>query len=229
MFQSMMALISLHFAHSVRLRCMSRVHGDNTKQPLYTSILGSLVVQGSFCSGSTGSIALSCAHLFPCTMGKRGSHRALLKRPASNMCSIAGAVLSEAAVAELEATHKIADFRKSATALGLRIRCTQSRNFVPRDDILQECKRRLKEAHADDLNSITDQDVFFKRASKLKLKVKRNKAEGNKRCRKVDVVEDYRQQLEELPLSSGSASVPVDLTAVDLNSITDQTLTAGSD
>ena len=220
MFQSMMALISLHFAHSVRLRCMSRVHGDNTKQPLYTSILGSLVVQGSFCSGSTGSIALSCAHLFPCTMPKRGSHRALLKRPASNMCSIAGAVLSEAAVAELEATHEINEFRKSAAALGLRIRCKKSRNFVPRDDILQECKRRLKEAHTDDLNSITDQDVFFKRASK---------DEGNKRCRKVDVVEDHRQELEELPLSSGSSSVPVDLTAVDLNSIKDQTVTAGSD
>ena len=206
MFQSMMALISLHFAHSVRLRCMSRVHGDNTKQPLYTSILRSLVVQGSFCSGSTGSIALSCAHLFPRTMGKRGSHRALLKRPASNMCSTAGAVLSEAAVAELEAMHEINEFRKSAAALGLRIRCKKSRNFVPRDDILEECKRRLKEAHTDDLNSI----------------------EGNKRCRKVDVVEDHRQELEELPLSSGSASVSVDLTAVDLNAIKDQKLTAGS-
>ena len=228
MFQSMMALISLHFAHSVRLRCMSRVHGDNTKQPLYTSILRSLVVQGSFCSGSTGSIALSCAHLFPCTMPKRGSHRALLKRPASNMCSIAGAVLSEAAVAELEAMHEINEFRKSAAALGLRIRCKKSRNFVPRDDILQECKRRLKEAHTDDLNSITDQDVFFKRASKLRVNVRRNKAEDYKRCRKVDVDKQHRQQLEEMPPSSGSSSVPVDLTAVDLKSITDQELTAGS-
>ena len=165
------------------------------------------MVQGSFCTGSRGSIALSCAHLLPCTMGKRGSHGAPMKRPASKMCCIADTVLCEETVADLEATRNIDEFRKSAAALGFRIRCTESRRFLHRDDILKECKQRLTEAHEGS----------------------RTKAEDYKRRRKVDVVEDHRQQLKELPPSSASASVPADLTAVDLNSITDQTLTAGSD
>ena len=176
----------------------------------------------------TGRISSWCAHLFPLAMAKRTYDGAFLRQLASNMCSIAGAVLSEAALAELESSREIDDLRKSAAARALQIRCTKSKRFVPRDDILQECKGRLKEAHTNHLNSITDQDVFFKRASKLRVNVRRNKAEGYKRCRKVDVVEDHRQELEELPLSSGSASVSVDLTAVDLNAIKDQTLTAGS-
>ena len=45
-------------------------------------------------------------------MGNLGSDGALLKRPASRVSSNDGALLSEAAVAELEATRNINDVRK---------------------------------------------------------------------------------------------------------------------
>ena len=70
-----------------------------------------------------------------------------LKRPASYVSSNDGPLLSEAAVAELEATRNINDFRKRAGELGFR---TQHRNSDGRSrdhsraDILEACRRRLK-------------------------------------------------------------------------------------
>ena len=92
-----------------------------------------------------------CAHLFPRAMGKRGSDGALVKRPASNVSSIQGALLSDVVVAELEATRNVNDFRKRARALGVS---TQYKNSDgqwrdrARADILDECRRRLEESRA---------------------------------------------------------------------------------
>ena len=84
-------------------------------------------------------------------MGKRGSDGALVKRPASNVSSIQGALLSEVVVAELEATRNVNDFRERARALGVPTQYKNSdgqwRNRG-RADILEECKRRLEESHA---------------------------------------------------------------------------------
>ena len=52
-------------------------------------------------------------------MGVRGSDGALLKRPASNLSSIQGALLSEDVVAVLQATHNCNAFRKRARELGV--------------------------------------------------------------------------------------------------------------
>ena len=79
-------------------------------------------------------------------MGKRGSDGAPLKRPASYVSSSDGPLLSEAAVAELEATRNINDFRKRARELGL---VTQHRNpdggwrHRSRADILEDCRWRV--------------------------------------------------------------------------------------
>ena len=103
-----------------------------------------------FCFQLKKQIRGLCAHLFPCAMGKRGSDGALVKRPASNVSSIEGALLSEVVVAELEATRNINDFRKRARKLGL---VTQHRNSDgqwrdrARADVLDECRRRLAELH----------------------------------------------------------------------------------
>ena len=84
-------------------------------------------------------------------MGKRGSDGALVKRPASNVSSIQGALLSDVVVAELEATRNVNDFRKRARALGVS---TQYKNSDgqwrdrARADILDECRRRLEESRA---------------------------------------------------------------------------------
>ena len=82
-------------------------------------------------------------------MGKPGSDGALLKRPASQVSSNDGPLLSEAAVAELEATRNINDFRKRARELGL---VTEDRNSEgrwrhrSRADILDACRRVLQES-----------------------------------------------------------------------------------
>ena len=83
-------------------------------------------------------------------MGKRGFDGAPLKRPASNVSSIEGALLSEVAVAELAATRNINDFRKRARKLGV---LTQHRNSdgewrdCARADVLDKVKQRLEELH----------------------------------------------------------------------------------
>ena len=82
-------------------------------------------------------------------MGKRGHDGAAMKRPASKASSIQGAFLSEAVVAELEATGNINDFRKRAREFGL---VTSFRNVEgqwrvrARADILEECRKCNAEA-----------------------------------------------------------------------------------
>ena len=64
-------------------------------------------------------VKASCAAFT--SIGKRWSDGASLKRPALCVPSIDGSLLSEAVVAELEATRKINDFRKLARELCLGI------------------------------------------------------------------------------------------------------------
>ena len=89
-------------------------------------------------------------------MGKRESDGAVLKRPASQVSSNDGPLLSAAAVAELEATRNINDFRKRARELGL---VTQHRNpdggwrHRSRADILEACRPVLKKRPASYVSS----------------------------------------------------------------------------
>ena len=79
-------------------------------------------------------------------MGKPGSDGALLKRPASQVSSNDGPLLSEAAVAELEATRNINDFRKRVRELGL-VRQYQNSDGRwcnrSKADNLESCRRVL--------------------------------------------------------------------------------------
>ena len=68
---------------------------------------------------SKGFFCCFCTHWFPRAMGKPRSDGALRKRPASQVSSNDGPLVSTAAMAELKAMRNINDFRKRSRELGL--------------------------------------------------------------------------------------------------------------
>ena len=84
--------------------------------------------------------------------------------------------MSAAAVAELEATRSISDLRKRAGEFGLITKLRKAWFDCSREDILQKAKQSLMSA--EDLNAITNPDVFRKTSFELGLTV-RFKAAGS--------------------------------------------------
>ena len=112
-------------------------------------------------------------------MGKRGYAGALLKRPASNVASIQGALLSDADLTRLKATRNIDDFRKLARDLGLVTR-RQGRH-VAKEDILDECRRRLCDPSTFASGHVEGRDAIRARAAELGVKRYKEKVKGSSR------------------------------------------------
>ena len=119
-------------------------------------------------------------------MGKPGSDGALLKRPASQVSSNDGPLLSEAAVAELEAPRDIDDFRKRARDGRDGWWCNRSRA-----DILEACRRVLNGVAL--LQSTSDINHVRECARELGVATQYRNAAGHwVNRRKADILESCR-------------------------------------
>ena len=103
-----------------------------------------LVILFFCCCQSKGFFCCFCTHWFPRAMGKPGSDGVLWKRPASQVSSNDGPLLSTAAMAELKAMRNINDFRKRSRELGLVTGHQNSDGgwrHCSRAEILEACRR----------------------------------------------------------------------------------------